>query len=141
MRKYLAVFSVLCCAAFAAAQNKPSTATGGSVSRTTKALNYRLRSGAIEVDFHGTELMPNASGSSRVEGKKSTFEIDAKFDNMDEPTRFGLEYLTYVLWAVSQEGRAVNLGELVLDHGSSHLKTKSDMPTFGMIVTAEPYFA
>lgn len=142
MRKYLAVFSVLCCAVFAAAlQNQPSTAGAGRVSRTTKALNYRLRSGTIEVGFHGTELMPNASGSSRVEGKKSTFEIDAKFENLDEPTRFGLEYLTYVLWAVSQEGRAVNLGELVLDHGSSHLKTKSDMPTFGMIVTAEPYFS
>src|SRR5262249_22639978 len=72
---------------------------------------------------------------------KSSIEIDAKFDNLDDPTRFGLEYLTYVLWAVSPEGRAVNLGELVLDNRSSHVKAITDLQTFGMIVTAEPYFA
>src|SRR5262249_16636994 len=142
MRKYLAVFSIVCCAAMAAAmQNLPSSSAAGSVSRSTKALNYRLRSGSVDVDFQGTELMSNASGRAKVEGKKSSVEIDAKFENLDEPTRFGLEYLTYVLWAVSQQGRAVNLGELVLDHGSSHLKGIVDLPTFGMIVTAEPYFA
>jgi outer membrane protein OmpA-like peptidoglycan-associated protein len=143
MRKYLAVFSLISIsfAAIAVAQNPPSTATAASVSHTTKALNYRLRGGSVEIDFHGTELMPNATGRAKVEGKKSSIEIDVKFENLDEPTRFGLEYLTYVLWAVSPQGRAVNLGEMVLDHGNSRLKAITDMPTFGMIVTAEPYFA
>src|SRR5262249_48856963 len=80
-------------------------------------------------------------GEAKVEGKKNSVEIDAKFEGLDDPTRFGLEYLTYVLWGVSPQGRAVNLGELVLDHGRSQRKAITDMQTFGMFVTAEPYFA
>jgi outer membrane protein OmpA-like peptidoglycan-associated protein len=127
-----------------AGQNTPSPATGTpavSVSRTTKAVNYRLRADAVSIDFHGTELMANASGAAKVQGKKSSVEIEASFENLDDPTRFGLEYLTYVLWAVSSQGRAVNLGELVLDNGKSHVKAITELQTFGMIVTAEPYFA
>jgi outer membrane protein OmpA-like peptidoglycan-associated protein len=122
-------------------QSQPADSQPANVSRTTKAVNYRLRGQAVMIGFHGTELMNAASGEAKVEGKKSSVEIDAKFEGLDEPTRFGLEYLTYVLWAVSPEGRAVNLGELVLDHHNSHLKAITDMQTFGLIVTAEPYFA
>src|SRR6266516_950753 len=111
-----------------------------SVSRTTKAVNYR-RAGAAKVDFQGTELMQQASGEARVQNKGSRTEIDAKFLGFDEATKFGLEYLTYVLWAVSPEGRAVNLGEVVLKGGAGEVKAITDMQTFGMIVTAEPYFA
>jgi outer membrane protein OmpA-like peptidoglycan-associated protein len=85
--------------------------------------------------------MSNATGEAHVTGKKSNLEIDAKFENLDDPTKFGLEYLSLVLWAVSPEGRAVNLGELVFDHNSAKLKAITDMQTFGLIVTAEPYFA
>src|SRR5262249_22558915 len=127
MRKHASVLGLLFCfAAIAVAgQNPPSAA--GSVSRTTKAVNYRLRGEPIEVDLHGTELMANALGKAKVEGKKSSVEIDAKFEAMDDPTRFGLEYLTYVLWAVSPQGRAVSLGELVLDPGNSHVKAITNM--------------
>src|SRR5229473_1591450 len=111
-----------------------------SVSRTTKAVNYR-RAGAAKIDFQGTELMQQASGEARVQNKGSRTEIDAKFLGLDEATKFGLEYLTYVLWAVSPGGRAVNLGEVVLKNGAGEVKAISDMQTFGMIVTAEPYFA
>ncbi len=142
MKKLLAVFGLLCLAALTAAgQNQPSAPQTGSVSRTSKAVSYRLRGVAVTLSFHGSELMANASGEAKVEGKKSSIEIEAKFENLDDPTRFGLEYLTYVLWAVSPQGRAVNLGELVLDHHNSHLKAITDLQTFGMIVTAEPYFA
>jgi outer membrane protein OmpA-like peptidoglycan-associated protein len=112
-----------------------------SVSRTTKAVNFRRVSGGTKIDFQGTELAQTASGEAKVENKSNRIEIDAKFDNLEEATKFGLEYLTYVLWAVSPQGRAVNLGEVVLSHGSGHVKAISDMQTFGMIVTAEPYFA
>jgi outer membrane protein OmpA-like peptidoglycan-associated protein len=111
-----------------------------SVSRTTKAVNYR-RAGAAKIDFQGTELMQSASGEARVQNKGSRTEIEAKFLGLDEATKFGLEYLTYVLWAVSPGGRAVNLGEIVLKNGAGEVKAISDMQTFGMIVTAEPYFA
>ncbi len=113
-----------------------------TVSRTTKAMHYRLQGGTTKIDFRGSDLLQNASGEAKVEGKKTTFEIDAKFQGVEDATKFGLEYLTYVLWAVSPQGRPVNLGELNLDkNGSAHVKAFTDLQTFGMIVTAEPYFA
>ena len=123
--------------AFGQAQSSHS----GSVSRTTKAVNFRRAGGATKLDFQGTELLQTASGEARVENKGNRTEIDAKFENLEDATKFGLEYLTYVLWAVSPQGRAVNLGEVSLSHGSGHVKAISEMQTFGMIVTAEPYFA
>ncbi len=127
-------------AASALGQAPRSASPAKSVSRTTKAVNYR-RAGAAKVDFQGTELMQQASGEARVQNKGSRTEIDAKFLGLDEATKFGLEYLTYVLWAVSPGGRAVNLGEVVLKNGAGEVKAISDMQTFGMIVTAEPYFS
>jgi len=85
--------------------------------------------------------MSSANGEAKVQNKGNRIEIEAKFTGLDEATKFGLEYLTYVLWAVSPQGRAVNLGEIVLKNGSGEVKAITDMQTFGMIVTAEPYFA
>jgi outer membrane protein OmpA-like peptidoglycan-associated protein len=119
----------------------PVAAPVKTVSRSTKAVNYRRAGGAAKIDFQGTELMQQATGEARVQNKGNRVEIDAKFLGIDEATRFGLEYLTYVLWAVSPEGRAVNLGEVVLKGGAGEVKAITDMQTFGMIVTAEPYFA
>ena len=141
MKKRLAFLASLVMVTAAGAAQSTAAAQTPSVHRTTKAVNYRLRGDAVKIDFHGTELMQNASGEAKVTGKKSSVEIDAKFEGLDDPTKFGLEYLTLVLWAVSPEGRAVNLGELVIDHNNSHVKAITDMQTFGMIVTAEPYFA
>jgi outer membrane protein OmpA-like peptidoglycan-associated protein len=119
----------------------PSAVPVKNVSRTTKAVNYRRAGGATKIDFQGTELMQQASGEAKVQNKGNRTEIEAKFMGLDEATKFGLEYLTYVLWAVSPGGRAVNLGEVVLKNGAGEVKAISDMQTFGMIVTAEPYFA
>ena len=142
MKQCLAFFLLLCLIASSVAGLGQSAAPASApVHRTTKAVNYRLRGDTVKVDFHGTELMQNASGEAKVTGKKSSVEIDAKFEGLDDPTKFGLEYLSLVLWAVSPEGRAVNLGELVVDHNGSRVKAITDMQTFGMIVTAEPYFA
>jgi outer membrane protein OmpA-like peptidoglycan-associated protein len=127
-------------AAPARGQAPASASPAKTVSRTTKAVNYR-RAGTAKIDFQGTELMQQANGEARVQNKGSRTEIDAKFLGLDEATKFGLEYLTYVLWAVSPGGRAVNLGEVVLKNGAGEVKAISDMQTFGMIVTAEPYFA
>ena len=127
-------------AAPALAQAPVAATPAKTVSRTTKAVNYR-RAGAAKIDFQGTELMQQASGEAKVQNKGSRTEIEAKFMGLDEATKFGLEYLTYVLWAVSPGGRAVNLGEVVLKNGAGEVKAISDMQTFGMIVTAEPYFA
>jgi outer membrane protein OmpA-like peptidoglycan-associated protein len=123
-----------------AAATSPASAPA-TVSRTTKAVNYRRAGGTTKIDFSGTELMQGASGEAKVESKSNRMEIEARFLGLDEATKFGLEYLTYVLWAVSPQGRAVNLGELPLKNGAGQVKAISDMQTFGMIVTAEPYFA
>jgi outer membrane protein OmpA-like peptidoglycan-associated protein len=137
---YLALTGALAIAAAPALGQAPSVNAAKNVSRTTKAVNYR-RAGAVKIDFQGTELMGQANGEAKVQNKGSRTEIEAKFLGLDEATKFGLEYLTYVLWAVSPGGRAVNLGEVVLKNGAGEVKAISDMQTFGMIVTAEPYFA
>ena len=84
------------------------------VSRTTKAINYRHRGGETKVDFRGTELMAQGKGNAQVEGKGGRLAVDANFEHVRPARDFGPEYLTYVLWAITPEGRASNLGELVL---------------------------
>jgi len=112
------------------------------VSRTSKAINYRHRSGATKVDFGGTDLMPNARGQAKVESKKGYIEIEVEFAGMQKATTFGNEYLTYVLWAISPEGRAVNLGEILVgDNHRSKVDVTTDLQAFALIVTAEPYYA
>ena len=111
-------------------------------SRSVQAVNYRHRSGATEVDFAGTALLPSADGKAKVRSKRGTIEVEAEFGDLQKPTTFGSEYLTYVLWAISPEGRAVNLGEvLVGDNDRSKLTATTDLQAFALIVTAEPYYA
>jgi len=128
------------CATLASAQ-APQPAPSATVTRTTQAVHYRLQGGTTKIDFQGTDLLQRATGEAKVEGKKTNFQIEVKFQGLEDATKFGLEYLTYVLWAVSPQGRPVNLGEVTLEHGNAHLKAFTDLQTFGMIVTAEPYFA
>jgi outer membrane protein OmpA-like peptidoglycan-associated protein len=111
-------------------------------SRTTQAVNYKHRSGATKVDFAGTDLMRSANGEAQVNSKRGAIEIEAEFGNLQKPTTFGNEYLTYILWAISPEGRAVNLGEVLVGGNSrSKLKVTTDLQAFALIVTAEPYYA
>ena len=130
----------LCPAAVAAGAQTAAT-NSVPVSRTAKAITFRRGTGTVKVVLHTTELMPQGSGEAGVENKGTRVEIDAKFQGMEDATKFGFEYLTYVLWAVSPEGRAVNLGEVELKNGSAEVKAMTDMQTFGLVVTAEPYFA
>ena len=112
------------------------------VSREVRAVNYQHRSGATKVDFLGTSLMPQAKGEAKVESKKGYIEIEVEFQDLQNPTTFGNEYLTYILWAVSPEGRAMNLGEvLVGDNHRSKLDVTTDLQAFALVVTAEPYYA
>lgn len=112
------------------------------VERTVKAVNYQYHTGPTPIDFRGTVLMPAAKGDATVESKAGHTAIDARFDHLDAPTRFGAEYLTYVLWAITPEGHAKNLGEVVAN-GSDHarLAVTTDLQAFGLLVTAEPYAA
>jgi outer membrane protein OmpA-like peptidoglycan-associated protein len=112
------------------------------VSRTAQAVNYRHRSGATKIDFQGTDLMVGARGEATVNSKRGALQIEVEFANLDRPTAFGNEYLTYVFWAISPEGRSVNLGEvLVGENRRSKLDVTTDLQAFALIVTAEPYYA
>lgn len=112
------------------------------VSRSVKAVNYKHRGGATKLDFAGTDLMPGANGQAKVESKKGYIEIEVEFGNLQKPTTFGNEYLTYILWAISPEGRAVNLGEILVgDNHRSKLDVTTDLQAFALVVTAEPYYA
>jgi outer membrane protein OmpA-like peptidoglycan-associated protein len=73
---------------------------------------------------------------------RGAMEIEVEFEGLDKPTSFGTEYLTYVMWAISPEGRSVNMGEvLVGGNHRSKLDATTDLQTFALIVTAEPYYA
>ncbi len=118
------------------------TFTVSTVARTTQAVNYRYRRGDTKIDFAGTALAPLTRGEAEVQAKRGAVVVDAEFTGIKPANEFGAEYLTYVLWAVSPQGRAVNLGELVADgYGRAKLKATTELQAFGMVVTAEPYFA
>jgi outer membrane protein OmpA-like peptidoglycan-associated protein len=111
------------------------------VDRTTKAINYNHRSGSTNIGLRGTSLMPQAQGEARVESKQGVIKIDANMEKLEPATKFGPEYLTYVMWAITPEGRATNVGEVLLNGGKSKLNATSELQSFGLIITAEPYFA
>jgi outer membrane protein OmpA-like peptidoglycan-associated protein len=112
------------------------------VARTTQAINYRHRSGNTRINFQGTTLLPEARGNAEVASKQGAIQIASEFQGLQPASKFGPEYLTYVLWAISPEGRPVNLGEVLFGtDGNSKLNVTSNLQAFGMIVTAEPYFA
>ncbi|HEX3820206.1 MAG TPA: OmpA family protein [Candidatus Sulfotelmatobacter sp.] len=112
------------------------------VARTTRAVNYRHRGGSTTVDLKGTDRMPEVTGRAKVDGKAGRLAISADLQKIPPARSLGGQYLTYVLWAITPEGRAVNLGEMVPgDNGKTSIDVTTDLQAFGLIVTAEPYFA
>jgi outer membrane protein OmpA-like peptidoglycan-associated protein len=109
--------------------------------RTAKAVSYQHRSGATKVDFRGTDLLPGSRGEAKVESKQGRIEIEVEFDGLQPAGKNGAEYLTYVLWAITPEGRTANLGEVLLNGTKSKLDVSTELQVFGLIVTAEPYYA
>ena len=146
---FLAALAMLGASTLAQAQttasdehNQMPTYSVNVVSRTTRAVKYAHRSGSTKIDFQGTSLMPGASGEATVASKRGAMAIEVEFKGLDKPTSFGTEYLTYVMWAISPEGRSENVGEvLVGDNHRSKLDVTTDLQAFALIVTAEPYYA
>ena len=111
------------------------------VARDIPAINYFHRSGATKIGFEGTPLLPMAKGCAEVNSLNGRTEIKAHFEGLGPANGFGIEYLTYVLWAISPEGRPVNLGEVLWTHGHADTTVTTNLQSFGLILTAEPYFA
>jgi outer membrane protein OmpA-like peptidoglycan-associated protein len=147
MFRKLSITIALAATISSAAQVQIAVDSGSSyhvvvVSRTSRAISYAHRNGTSKVNFQGTDLMPRAAGDATIESKRGTRKISAEFSELDRPTSFGSEYLTYVLWAISPEGKSDNVGEvLVGDNHRSKLDVTTDLQAFALIVTAEPYFA
>jgi hypothetical protein len=108
------------------------------VARTTKAINYNHRSGSTMIGFQGTALMPAAHGEAKVESKQGVIKIDADMQDLGRASAFGSEYLTYVMWAVTPEGRATNIGEVLIDGGKSKLNATTELQSFWLIINPEP---
>src|ERR1700676_4718790 len=107
---------------------------------TITAINYQNRK-STEIGFQGSPLLPLANGQGKVISERGRIAVDAEFRNLEPAQKFGAEFLTYVIWAVTPEGKANNLGELLLDGNKAKLNVTTSLQTFGLIVTAEPYYA
>ncbi|MDT8070955.1 MAG: OmpA family protein [Terriglobia bacterium] len=111
------------------------------VERTTDAIDYRHRARST-INIHGTSLDPNITGKAKINSKNGRIAVEAKLNHMNKPESYGPQYLTYVLWAITPEGRPSNLGEVLPnDDGNAELHVTTNLQAFGLIVTAEPYFA
>lgn len=112
------------------------------VQRSVRAINYGHRELPTPIDFKGTVIYPEAKGQGIVRAKAGVVEVELNLEKLGAPSRFGAQYLTYVLWAISPEGQTQRLAEVVTNHkDKSKLRVTTPMQTFGLIVTAEPYFA
>jgi outer membrane protein OmpA-like peptidoglycan-associated protein len=151
MKKATLILSITCLflAASVSAQQQPASAQPPDqsiyhvtmVGKTVTSISYQHRGGSTMVDFRGTPLMPLAKGDAKIDSKQGSIVVSASFKDMQPAQMFGKEYLTYVLWAITPEGKPNNLGELLLDGTKSKLTATTNLQSFGMIVTAEPYFA
>jgi len=112
-----------------------------AVQSAAKAINYRDLKGSVAIDFKGTVLLPYAKGMAEVRNRAGVTAIEANFQNLTAATQFGPEYLTYILWAISPDGRATSLGELIVKNGKSQMSAQTPLQALSLIVTAEPYFA
>ncbi len=137
---FLAVFYIS--AGTALPQSALGTPASDLVSKSTKAIGYQVGGGSTKVDLKGTSLIPLANGEAKVEAKKGITKIEVMIAGMEQPTKFGTEFLTYVLWVVSPDGRTGNIGELMINKlGQGKLQATTQLQTFSLIVTAEPYFS
>jgi outer membrane protein OmpA-like peptidoglycan-associated protein len=111
------------------------------VARTIPAVSYRTLNGSTDIGFAGTSLMPNAVGKAKVTSRRTATRIEADFKGLESPTTFGPEYLTYVLWAITPDGRPNNVAEIIPHDGQAKIDVTVNFQAFGLVVTAEPYFA
>lgn len=119
----------------------PASAT---ITRTVTAVGYQVGAGGTKVSMVSTDLMPGAAGEAKVEikSKAAVASVEVSVKGLKSPSTIGAEFLTYVVWAVTPEGRTANTGEVLLDkNGNGKLSATTPAQTFSLIITAEPYFA
>jgi outer membrane protein OmpA-like peptidoglycan-associated protein len=124
------------------AQSQPNTPASDLISKSTTAIGYIVGGGSTKVDLRATGPMPQASGEAKVEAKQGITNIEVSVKGLSQPSTLGAEFLTFVLWVVTPDGRTSNVGEIQIDNsGQANLKATTVSQTFSLLVTAEPYFA
>ena len=147
--RQMTTFAVLLCwlsgfSGSTAAQADQEVPPSSVITKTVRAVGYKVGGGSTKVDLKGTELMPRANGVAKVEAKSKAgrTNVEVELKDMTPPSQLGAEFLTYVLWVVTPEGRTGNTGEILLSkNGEGKLSATTPGQTFSLIVTAEPYFA
>lgn len=136
----LSCVTIFCLASLSLAQTPRPTPASDLVSRSITAIGYQVGAGSTTVDLKSTGLVPAASGQAKIEAKAAITTVDAQVEGLTPPLQLGTEFLTYVLWAVSPDGRANNIGEILIDkNGKGRLRGNTQLQTFSLFVTAEPY--
>lgn len=102
---------------------------------------FSYREGPVStLRFRGTAIALDAEGSGEVEFQDGRSRVQVSVRKLPQPATLG-PYMTYILWAVTIDGRALNLGSIDLDSGRGTLKASTPLSQFALIVTAEPHFA
>ncbi|MCA1634735.1 MAG: OmpA family protein [Acidobacteria bacterium] len=134
------IMMALLAALFVAA---PFVTAQSDLRRETVAVTYPLDQ-SVGLKFRGTTRLPRLRGEAKVKrtGRRNT-RVEMSINDLPRAYELGSIYTTFVLWAISPEGRADNLGEFKRG-GSMFFDTKIDvttpLQTFALIVTAEPHF-
>ncbi len=141
-KAFFCLITVSLAASMAAGQTQQTVPDSNLTTKSVKAIGYRVGGGSTKVDLKGTELMSAAGGEAKVEAKPGATTIELSLTGMTQPSTLGAEFLTYVLWVVTPDGRSGNTGEIIINkNGEGKLKATTPAQTFALIVTAEPYFA
>lgn len=138
-----------CCLTADAARPGPglqvaaATAPGAraTVSRRVRIIDFTHLSSPAGIVFRYTTLAPGAAGQAEIVPAGAWLKIHGIFSNLPAASQLGPQDLTYTLWQVTPDGRTANLGEVEVTGSGGEIHTKSRAHRFGLIVTAEPYFA
>jgi outer membrane protein OmpA-like peptidoglycan-associated protein len=132
----------LCCSVAVPAKSQQEVSPSSVIIKSVEAIGYPVGGGGTKVDLKGTELMSQTSGEAKVEAKSGATNVEASVKDLTQATTLGTEFMTYVLWSVSSEGRTSNLRQIFINKaGQGKLSATTQMQTFSLFVTAEPYFA
>ncbi|HUI43473.1 MAG TPA: hypothetical protein VL523_16030 [Terriglobia bacterium] len=121
--------------------DSPEPAPPAEVKRSVKVMDFGSLISPTTIVFRPTALVSGSQGEAEVWMDRAVAKLHATFTNLPPASRLGREYLTYVLWSVTPEGRTTNLGEVTWAGAAAQLDAKVEWHRFGLLVTAEPYFA
>ena len=136
----IAVLGVLSAIATGQGLERSRDIASSDVLSQISLFNYREHKRS-EIIFRATPVISTGEGGADIQYENGNAEIAAEIKHMPPPALLG-PYTTYVLWALTPDGRASNEGVLTgAEGGSGSIQTQHAASQFALIVTAEPHFA